>query len=378
VTRSFVRWIPAGVIPVAIIAVAIVVPTAADASPQLPAKSAQDVIAMIANSNDAQFSGTVEQVSDLGFPELPGMGMGAPGGTDAASALELLTGSHTVRVFVGADDSARLQVMDQLAQRDVILSGNEMWTYDSKSNATNHVTVTPEAKAAIDAAGTSFIPEVTSTPADIAENLLGSVDEWTTVEVGDTARVAGRAVYTLTITPKSTETLVASATLAVDSETGLPLSAAIMAVGQSDPAVSVAFSSIEFGEQDASLFTFTAPADSVVTENTITADDVAAGLATSESAPVIDRGAVPTVIGTGWSTIVSIPANLDQIMGGQPMGEPSVGEQGDALAMLDQLTTQVDGGRVVQTSLFSILLADDGRVLLGAVSPDALVAAAQQ
>lgn len=390
-TRSFVRWIPAVVIPVAIVAAAVVVPAAADAAPRLPEKSAQDVIAMIASSSDQQFAGTVEQRSNLGFPELPSIGAG-PSGSAATSALELLTGSHTVRVFVGADESVRLQVMDQLAQRDVIRSGNEAWTYDSKSNAANHVTVTPEAQAAIQEAASrpvaerqveagTTLPDAASTPADLAQKLLDAIDPWTTVAVGDTARVAGRAVYTLTITPKSADTLVASATLAVDSETGLPLSATLMAVGQAEPAVSVAFSSIEFGPQDASLFTFAAPAGSTVTETTITAADVTAGFDASLSDPTTDLGELPTVIGTGWSAIVSLPASLAGMASTDldpASQERPAGQQDEALRMLDQVTTQVAGGRVIQTSLFSILLADDGRVLLGAVAQDALVAAAQR
>ena len=49
---------------------------------------------------------------------------------------------------------------------------------------------------------------------------------------------------------------------------------------------------------------------------------------------------------------------------------------GLAAALLDQVTTAVDGGRVLQTSLVSVFLADDGRVWVGAVDTDALRAAA--
>ncbi len=391
-TRSFVRWIPAMVIPVTIIAAAVIVPAAADASPRLPEKSAQEVLAMIADSSDAQFAGTVEQRSNLGFPELPSIGAGASGSA-ATSALELLTGSHTVRVFVGADESVRFQVMDQLAQRDVIRSGTETWTYDSQSNAANHVIVTAEAQAAMEdaasrqapdgqaEAGTSILPNSTSTPGDLAQKLLDAIDPSTTVAIGDTARVAGRAVYTLTITPRSADTLVASATLAVDSETGLPLSVAIRAVGQAEPAVSVAFSSIEFGAQDASLFTFAAPAGSTVTEKTITAADVTAGFDASRNDPATAPSELPTVIGTGWSAIVSVPAGLAAIGSmdaGASSPDQAPGDQDQGVQMLNQVTTQVAGGRVLQTSLFSIFFADDGRVLAGAVSQDALVAAAQR
>ena len=395
------------VVPVAIIAAAVVVPTAAGASPRLPEKSAQEVLAMITDSGDAQYAGTVEQSSNLGFPEMPSMGGSSSGGA-SGSALELLSGSNTARVFVGPDGSARIQVMDMLAQRDVIRSGNEAWTYDSKSNATTYTAVTPEAQAAIEDAaasaaadrqaelGTALIPDDTATPADLAQKLLDAIDPTTAVAVGDTARVAGRAVYTVTITPKDADTLVASATLSVDSETGLPLAVAVMAVGQAEPAVSIAFSSIEFGAQDAALFTFTAPAGSTVTEQIITADDVTAAIDSAnasekDSSELTKPSELPTMIGTGWSTIVSVPASLAGMAStdvGQASGDAANGDaatseeaavaQAEALQLLDHLTTQVADGRVLQTSLFSVFFATDGRIFVGAVGQDALVAAAQR
>ena len=43
----------------------------------------------------------------------------------------------------------------------------------------------------------------------------------------------------------------------------------------------------------------------------------------------------------------------------------------EQLAMLESVTTAVDGGRVLQTSLVTVLITDDGRVLAGAVPADA-------
>ncbi len=45
--------------------------------------------------------------------------------------------------------------------------------------------------------------------------------------------------------------------------------------------------------------------------------------------------------------------------------------------MLDQLSQPVAGGRAISTALLSILLTDDGRVLVGAVPVDTLVAASR-
>ncbi len=49
---------------------------------------------------------------------------------------------------------------------------------------------------------------------------------------------------------------------------------------------------------------------------------------------------------------------------------------GDASAMLDTLTQRVDGGRLLPTSLVTVLFTDDGRVLAGAVTAEHLLDAA--
>ncbi len=49
----------------------------------------------------------------------------------------------------------------------------------------------------------------------------------------------------------------------------------------------------------------------------------------------------------------------------------------EQLQLLDSLTSAVDGGRVLQTSLVTVLITDDGRVLAGAVPAARLVEAAQ-
>jgi hypothetical protein len=47
-------------------------------------------------------------------------------------------------------------------------------------------------------------------------------------------------------------------------------------------------------------------------------------------------------------------------------------------SILSQLTTPVEGGHVLQTTMLTVLITDDGRVLAGAVPVDSLLAAAAQ
>ena len=75
----------------------------------------------------------------------------------------------------------------------------------------------------------------------------------------------------------------------------------------------------------------------------------------------------PTVSGTGWETVVGLPAAA---AGG-----------GAAAALLNdpllaQAAVVVPGGRLLSTALVNVLVTDDGRVFAGMVPPDRLQAAA--
>jgi outer membrane lipoprotein-sorting protein len=302
------------------------------------------VLGLIAQSKGVAFSGTIEQSSAFGLPDASAFGS-APGGDSASSALELLTGSHTANVFVGGPTTQRVQVLDRFAERDAIRNGDSVWLYDSDKKEAVHAT-----RAAGDAAPDS--PAIT--PGEAADKLLAAVAPSTAVEVVDTARVAGRAAYELRLTPTDADTLVGSAVLTVDAETGLPLGASITAKGASEPAFSVQFSKISFASPDPALFDFTPPSDVTVTEHTAAkpAPDATAAPGT------VPR---PTVMGDGWDAVAVFPA-----------GTAGAG------SLPKQLTTAVDGGRAVATSLVSVLVTDDGRVLVGAVTTEHLVAVAAQ
>jgi outer membrane lipoprotein-sorting protein len=350
VNKNIQRWIPAVAVPAVIVAAAVAVPAVANASPPLPEKTAQQVLELIATSSATPYSGTVEQTSALGLPDVSALG--SAGGDGAAGALELATGSHTANVFVGGPTTQRVQVLDRFAERDLVRNGDSVWLYDSKAKEATHATVTASGEA----------PTTTVTPAEAAQRAIAAIEPSTGIEVIDTARVAGRAAYQLRLTPDADGTLVGTVVLSVDAETGLPLAASITAKGQSDPAFSVGFSDIDFSAPDAALFDFTPPSDVTVTEESI---DASAKHDAPDAAAIASPE--PTVVGDGWDAVVVIPA------------EASAGASApDTQALLDRLTTRVDGGRVLTTSLVSVMLADDGRVLVGAVSAEQLQAVAAQ
>ncbi|MDJ0336833.1 sigma-E factor regulatory protein RseB domain-containing protein [Cryobacterium sp. PH31-O1] len=378
-SHNSLRWLPAVIVPAVVVAAVIAVPLQAGAAVDLPDRTPEQVLLLVNDSAMSTFSGTVTQSADLGLPslELGGMGGGAATESSTASAagalttaLELLSGSHDFRVYVGGENQSRVQIKDRMAERDVIHNGSDVWLYDSSSNESTHLSVPPDVSATAEAKLgelKSQLPTDLSTPSQLAERFLNDLEPSTTVSVGTDARVAGRSVYQLVLTPQATDTLVASVSIAVDAETGLPLQVTVLAEGQSTPALQVGFTAIDFAVPDPALFDFVPPAGATVTEQIVPEmSDSAAGNGAvkhpgDHSAAA---GAVPIITGTGWSSIIEVPAAaVPAELGDNPM--------------FDQLTTSVAGGRALTTSLLTVFLASDGRVLAGAVPLARLQAAAE-
>ena len=186
---------PAVVVPVLIASAAVAVPFAANAAVTLPTKTPAQVLALIAGEKVTALSGTLSQTSSLGLPELPTTGADASSG----SALELLTGSHTARVFVDGTAKQRVQVFDRMAERDLVRNGSDVWLYDSKKKTAVHSTLGERAL------GTSKPEGSIPTPDQLAATLLKSVDSTTIVSLGSDLRVAGHPAYNLVLTPKASE-----------------------------------------------------------------------------------------------------------------------------------------------------------------------------
>lgn len=360
-TRKWLRWLPAVAVPAVIAAGALAGSLPASAGDPLPPKTPEQVLQLIAQHREPALSGTLEQSSELGLPELPKTGTGP--GASSTAWLELLTGPHTARVYRDGPDNARIQVMDRLAERNAVRHGNDVWFYNSKDNTAAHVRL-PADDA--DATGQpSYGSDVTATPDQLAAMLLAKIEPGTDVAVGADVQVAGRAAYNLVLTPKSDATLVGSIAVAVDGQTGLPLGVEIKARGESDPAFRVAYTSLTLGAPDASVFTFSPPPGATVQEIPLREHKHGndAGKPTAPAAK--DAARKPAVTGSGWDTVVEFPAG-------------TAGPASDATALLEQATVPVQGGRLLSTALVNVLVLDDGQVVAGSVPVERLQAAALQ
>lgn len=373
--RARQRWLPALLIPLALAVAVLFGSVQAGATVSLPPKTADEVLAMIARTEVRALSGTVEQASELGLPEVPAVGPGIAPGT--ASALELLTGSHTARVYVDGPFKARVQILDPMAERDLVVNGGDAWFYNSADNSATHLSVPVPSRAELRESLPSASPRPDMpTPEAMAKRFLAAIDATTEVTVGGSSSVAGRSAYRLSLNPRSAETLVDTVDIDVDAETGLPLGVQVRANGQDEPAYSLAFTELNLSTPDAGLFNFTPPPGATVTEKALPAKPVPSMPAPEPDSAVPGPDATPeafgqadpkqhgaTVSGEGWGAVVALPAGSAPA---ELMSSPQ----------LAQMLQPVSGGRALTSSLLSVLILDDGRIFVGMVPLDRLQSAA--
>lgn len=310
--------------------------------PRLPARTAGQLLASLQGVQVAGLSGTVVQTSRLGLPELPGSG-----GDATLSAQSFASGSRTLRVWTDGPDRQRVALLGQLAESDVVRNGADVWTYTSATKAVTHLALPSATAPAPTSAG-----EDATTPQAAAAAALKAIDPSTAVTVDTTARVAGRPAYQLVLTPRDSRSLVGRVQVALDSATSLPLRVQVFGRTSSSPALEIGFTDLSLRTPSAGIFSFTPPRGSTVTQRTLPGRP--AGGAADARPQSADAGA--HVLGTGWTSVVVVP----------PSGSTS-GARAGGNATLDRLTTAVPGGRLLTSSLLSVLLADDGTIYVGAV-----------
>lgn len=341
------RWAAPAVVAAAALAAAAGLPgvtASADERPDLPARTAAQLLSDLQGVSVAGLSGTVVQTSRLGLPELPSTGAEA-----TLTPQSFASGSRTLRVYASGTDKQRVALLGQLSESDVVRSGRDVWTYTSSTREVTHLLL-PERPQ--DDKDTAPVTEPAVTPQQAADAALAAIDPTTSVRVDSTARVAGRPAYQLVLTPRDPRTLVGRVQLALDSETSLPLRVQVYPVGAGTPALEIGFTELSLRTPDDSVFSFTPPSGSTVTERALPAppaQDAAQDGAQEPSGGPSDRGA--TVLGKGWTAVAVMP-----------------GVTAPQSPLLDSLTTRVPGGRLVTSNLLSVLLTDDGTVYAGAVS----------
>ena len=346
------RWlVPAGVAGFAAL-VATGVFSAGAADQALPHTSPAALLAAVKQTAVAGFSGTLVSHVDLGLPDLPSLGGGAGGDEDATLAT-LLSGSHTLQVWYGGQDKQRVAVLGATEETDVFRNGRDVWQWTSADHTAIHSKLPSDHLLAPEAAATTL------TPAGLARRAIAAMNPSTRVTVENQHNVAERSAYELVLTPRTSATKIGAVHIEVDGKTKVPLGVQVYPRRSADPAIDVAFTSVNFGRQAERNFEFTPPPDAKTIERAASRD-------AAPSSGELSRPE-PKRTGSGWTAVVALKP-----------GKAATARFGKGL--MKQATTAVSGtwgrGRLLDTTLVAVLVTDDGRVYVGTVEPATLFAAA--
>ncbi|WP_407560470.1 LolA family protein [Streptomyces sp. 184] len=385
--RKAVRYgVPLGIAGLAAATIGLVPALAQDDGPSTADVTAEELIAKALASEVESVDGTVKVSTDLGLPSLP-----FGGGGEGADLSRLLAGDTKLHVAADGPEKQRVTLAGSDGDHTVVHNGKDVWTFGGDTDEVYHSTVPKDGgkDASKDAKHDGFaLPKdlEDATPQELAERLLKAADDTTDVEVAGTAQVAGQDAYELRLTPKQDESTVRDVTVAVDADNGVPLRVALTA-DDGKAVVDVGFTKVDFNKPDADLFA--PPAGAEVTER-----DLGEGLGgfgegfgggfgkdaggwggdwdkgdkghngdKRHNGDALSGLEDVKVHGEGWGSIAEIP------LPGDALGEDGVG------AALDFFTDKTDAGRVFESRLVNVLITDD-RVYVGAVTPEALQAAA--
>jgi hypothetical protein len=189
--------------------------------------------------------------------------------------------------------------------------------------------------------------------------------------VAGTSKVAGQSVYELSVKPKGTGSTIGEVRIAVDAANGMPLQVRVNPSNGDSSILNVSFASVSFATPAARTFDFTPPSGVKVTTQ---AADAGSGTGADSGKDAVKKvpgekgtkAAIPgtngkeKVIGSGWSTIYSFAPSATDSKGGSTAS---------ALGGLKALGKQVPGGTLISTKLVNVLIADNGTVYAGAVTP---------
>ena len=398
------RWAPAALVATAITAGTIALPMQANAV-DLPDLTPQQVMLLMEGEIQG-FSGTIVKTSELGLPPLQMSSMmnedmikemeeKLPEGFEdfvpslieqnaITQAVELIAGTHKIRVYA-SNEGTRVQVLDTMSQRDVVINKDEFWFYDSRKATAITGAIVPMDQAELESAGTEAEAKLQeyaaqlqldiSNPEAVANYLMEQIGESTSVSVGKDHRVAGRTAYQLIAQPNANNSLIESVIVSVDSENGMALDVKVYSKEQELPALHVGFESISFEVPSASMFSFTPPAGTIVETMEVPAELEAQLEKLKAEADLSDLtdeqkaalkaeieakyGIAPSteLIGEGWESVVYLSTIPSQV----PM------ELLENELFADLMTT-VAGGKVFSTPVMNVLITDSGEVYAGAVT----------
>jgi len=268
---KLVMYIAFGLVAAVALVIGIAAAAGADQADPLPAVSAPDLLAKMAQQDQkaTSISGAVSWRNDL-LGDLSAL----TGSATGASAKLPLAGSGSGRIWMSAG-GARVESQADSGDQTVVVNstGRDVWLYDYAAETAKHVVMTgtpPDGGEPTPSALTMATPEAIS-------SFLQQLAPYADVQVTGQGIVAGREVYFLTMTPTASDTALGSVQASIDGQTYVPLQLQVTAKGDTSPVIQFGFTSVSYDAVPASTFDFTPPAGTDVTTKTVDLSEAANG-----------------------------------------------------------------------------------------------------
>jgi len=190
---------------------------------------------------------------------------GGSGGEAGQLAASPLISGASGRLWIAKDGRVRLELQAEKGDTEVYYDGANVSIYDASSNTLYRYAVPQGAGSGSTGPGTGSAGKHHEVPtvAKIEEGISKLHDA---ILSGATpSDVAGRATYTVRVSPKETGSLIGGGELSFDAATGVPLRAAVYSSTSSSPVIELAATEeVSYGPVAASVFEFKAPAGAKV------------------------------------------------------------------------------------------------------------------
>jgi outer membrane lipoprotein-sorting protein len=208
--------------------------------------------------------------------DLASGGSGGGGETSKLSSSPLLTGA-TGRLWIGSDGRARLELQSEEGDTQILYDGHNASLYDAASNTLYRYTPPPRPDRTTDTRNPPSVAQI--------EEAIARAGKHAVVSGATPTDVAGRAAYTVRLSPRENGGLIGGVELSWDASTGVPLRAAIYSSTGSAPVIELAASEIGYGPVESSTLDFPAPSDAKIEEITLPAERTSGNGSTDASHP---------------------------------------------------------------------------------------------
>ena len=245
-----------------------------------------------------------------------GAGQGPGGGGSGLTSSPLVTGGSG-RIWVAKNGEFRVELQSEQGDTELVYDGHTLELYDAATNTLYRYTP-PAHEQGSEGEEAHQVPSLAK-----IEEAIARLEKHVELTGPTPTDVGGAPAYTVSASPKEGGSLLGSLQLAFDSENGVPLRAAVYAVGSSSPALELAASEVSFGPVESSVFELQPPASVKVQEFKASAAKQAHG--THSRQP---RGQAPTISihGQGPGAIIVVETKAKRHSGGSELlhGLPTV------------------------------------------------------